>query len=419
LSPPATRRRESSFKVPNGFYRQISWPLPNGGPIYSQSLRTPGGLIKGTQVTVSEGHPFKHQRGANQGDIGGDFFTQRNYVKGTSLVPQHMNLVVPNSGGYRRQYIYDGPILPCAPERLGFPGGLSLDTSRLDPIGATAVARCKPTNSVAELSTALGELYKDKLPALPGVPSWRTRTNVAKKAGNEFLGIQFGWLPLVSDVKNVIHGVKHADEILNQYVKDSGKVVRRSYDFPVQRSTTTVNYGQQVPYLIPDASDFYDFGNLGNMIGTHKTVTRRWFRGAFTYHIPSEVLGGGKMGEYANYAKKILGLDLSPEVLWNLAPWSWAIDWFSNTGDVISNLSDFATDGLVMRYGYVMEHTIQESTYTLTKTGLRAPVSVPPFVMVTETKIRRRANPFGFGTTWQGLSPRQLAITVALGLTRG
>jgi hypothetical protein len=119
-------------------------------------------------------------------------------------------------------------------------------------------------------------------------------------------------------------------------------------------------------------------------------------------------------------AKKILGLSLTPDIVWNLTPWSWAVDWFSNTGDVISNLTDWATDGLVLRYGYVMEHTITSDTYTYSgNTGLiDGNVRVPPLTLVTETKIRRRANPFGFGITWDGLSPRQLAITAALGLTR-
>jgi hypothetical protein len=119
-------------------------------------------------------------------------------------------------------------------------------------------------------------------------------------------------------------------------------------------------------------------------------------------------------------AKKLLGIIPTPSTLWNLAPWSWATDWFLNTGDVISNLTDWATDGLVMRYGYMMEHTIVRDTYTLTKPGLSSPgVRVQPLTLVTETKMRRKANPFGFGLTWSGLSPRQTAIAVALGLTRG
>jgi len=124
------------------------------------------------------------------------------------------------------------------------------------------------------------------------------------------------------------------------------------------------------------------------------------------------------MGRYALEAKKLLGLSLTPETLWNIAPWSWAVDWFSNTGDVISNLSDWASDGLVMHYGYMMEKTIVKDTYNITPSGIQAFPSVPNLTLVTETKQRIRANPFGFGLSFDGLSTIQKAILAALGISR-
>jgi hypothetical protein len=121
----------------------------------------------------------------------------------------------------------------------------------------------------------------------------------------------------------------------------------------------------------------------------------------------------------AALADKLFGISLTPEVLWNLAPWSWAVDWFSNTGDVISNLSDWASDGLVLQYGYMMEHTVSSYTYSMSPTGIYRGVPAPPVSFVTETKIRRRASPFGFGINLSALSARQNAILVALGLSRG
>jgi len=125
------------------------------------------------------------------------------------------------------------------------------------------------------------------------------------------------------------------------------------------------------------------------------------------------------MARHALEAKKLLGISLTPETLWNLAPWSWTVDWFSNAGDVISNVSDWATDGLVMRYGYLMEHSIVKDTYLMNGTGSKSVPSCPPLQLVTETKLRKRANPFGFGLTWNGLSAVQLAILGALGISRG
>jgi hypothetical protein len=129
------------------------------------------------------------------------------------------------------------------------------------------------------------------------------------------------------------------------------------------------------------------------------------------------------MARSALMAKKTLGLSLTPDTVWNLAPWSWAVDWFTNAGDVISNLTDWAVYGLCLRYGYIMEHTIARDTYTYVGGSKgagfkRTEYLPPPIILEVETKIRRKANPFGFGLTWNGLSPIQLAIAAALGITR-
>jgi hypothetical protein len=120
-------------------------------------------------------------------------------------------------------------------------------------------------------------------------------------------------------------------------------------------------------------------------------------------------------------AHKILGLELTPETLWNLAPWSWAADWFGNIGDLFHNANSLASDGLVMRYGYIMEHTRVRDTYVFSgPTGLVSWYSgrPTPLILTSETKLRRRATPFGFGKTFAGLTTRQKAIAAALGINR-
>jgi hypothetical protein len=128
------------------------------------------------------------------------------------------------------------------------------------------------------------------------------------------------------------------------------------------------------------------------------------------------------MSRDALLAKEILGVDLDLEVIWNLSPWSWAVDWFSNAGDVISNVNSMVEDGLIMRYGYIMETTMVSDTYTRKYQDqfYNGQGKCDSFVtLVTETKIRRRANPFGFGLTWDGLSTFQKSIIAALGISKG
>jgi hypothetical protein len=141
----------------------------------------------------------------------------------------------------------------------------------------------------------------------------------------------------------------------------------------------------------------------------------------FTYHLPSGYDSRNKMDRAHLASKLVFGLDITPQTLWEMTPWSWAIDWVTNAGDVLSNLSAYKTYGQVLRYGYVMEKTINKSTWIYTPGPAlyqdRRPV-VQNVVKVTETKQRRKANPFGFGVTWEGLSPLQALIAAALGITK-
>jgi hypothetical protein len=293
----------------------------------------------------------------------------------------------------------------------------------LDELGAIAISRCKPTNSVADVSTFLGELLKDGLPSIIGYQLWKDRADAAKAAGSEYLNAQFGWLPIISDIQKFGKAVSHADTVLAQYERDSGRVVRRRYNFPAKKDSSVLNLGPRSPNTLGvyDGNFFNLNRPFGDVIRVREKTQRQWFSGAFTYYLPTGNSAREKMAYHASLADKLFGISLTPETLWNLSPWSWAIDWFSNTGDVVSNLQDFATGGLIMPYGYMMEHTIVKDTYTLSDPNFNQKykdLTVSPLVLVTETKIRRGANPYGFGVSWNGLSSFQASILAALGISR-
>lgn len=413
MTPMNTKSRDILRNISGGRITGFDVFRGNTTPVFSQGANR---VVKGKQFTASEGHPF-HSRNSSSGlkDIGGEFSTTKSWmdpVKDSSMT------VSANVNGVQRVRNYTGPILPINPTTMPFPGSLQTSDDDLMKLGATAVARCKPTNSVADAATFLGELWKDRLPDLPGSSTWRDRTLTSRNAGEEFLNTEFGWLPLVSDVKSFARAVTTAQTVLAQYERDAGKVVRRRYNFPEQRTTNVEDMKIYNPsYLGVDDSTFY-IGNPADTVRTIETVRRQWFSGAFTYGLPSGYDSRNALDRYALMADKVYGTSLTPEVLWELAPWSWAVDWFSNTGDVISNISDWSADGLVMVYGYMMEHTIHKHTYTQSFSGYNGNPAVSPVTMVTETKVRKRANPFGFGLTWDGLSPLQAAIAAAIGLTR-
>jgi len=379
--------------------------------------------VKGTQITVSEPHTWPPPRGGFQGDVGGNFFTTKQEASishGGSLTE-----VKDTPAGFFdiTEYISDNPYcpFPTVGNNAKWPTSLHSSDDDLADMGATAVAQCSPTNASSDLLTAIGELFKDGLPASESHRNWQKRAQTAKSAGSEYLNAQFGWLPLVSDISAFADTVLNADRILSQYERDMGKLVRRRRELPsTQERSETVLSNSQYPLGIQGPiSGAREPLAPGRWIETTWKTYSRWFSGAFSYGIPLNSTSRAGMSSLAQKADKLFGISLTPDVLWELAPWSWAIDWFSNTGDVLSNLSDVASQGLVMQYGYMMETTIHRKTYSLIPAGNPGRFfSVPPVTLSTVTKKRVKANPFGFGVSWDGLSPLQLSIAAALGISR-
>jgi hypothetical protein len=371
---------------------------------------------KGRQFTSSEGH--RRNRNGSYSE-GGPFFTYRMEVD-IPTTPFHFE----STDG---SMTYHGPACldVSGLSTMGDAKAPSSDSSYLDPIGAEAISLVDPSNPNADFGTSLAEIIREKRLSIPGIQGWKRRTEVAKAAGSEYLNAVFGWLPLVDSMKDTAQSVRDAKVIMDNYRGASGTNVRRRFDFdPIVNVEETKLKGAGVPTVAGGAGLGSGFVIVPGVITRRiETTTRRWFSGAFTYHADHENSHFQNMMGYGSEAEKLFGISLTPDIVWELTPWSWAIDWFSNASNVIHNVGAFAAAGLVMRYGYIMEETSSKTTYSMSgyiKGGKHSPgpVSIPSSSFTSTVKRRREANPFGFGLSWDGLSPTQLAITAALGITR-
>lgn len=379
--------------------------------------------VSGTQYTESEGHPFHSSKDRGMTDLGGEFFTQKSFCE--TVLAGRGGIVSARADNppikQTVSYIRDGPVAAIDPMSVSWPTDPDAG-KHLDELGTTAIALVKPTNPVAGLTAALSELRMDGLPHLPNLSAWEQKAKLARNSGGEYLNAQFGWLPLVSDISDFARGVHNAHSLIEGYKRNIGMPIRRSYHFPQIRTIEeeTIKYFKY-PWRVPDRTDEWTSSGArsGTLIRSIEVTRDRWFSGCFTYFFPKSILGSEKLADYAILAKK-LGVEPTPEVLWQITPWSWAIDWFSNTGDVISNYSSFLRDGLVLRYGYMMEHSVIRHNYSLvgTRTFDGVDRQVADVNLVIETKIRRRATPYGFGLNWDGFSAFQSSILAALGLSR-
>lgn len=277
--------------------------------------------------------------------------------------------------------------------------------SELIALGTRSIANAAPTNPAFSLPRAIGELKKDGLPSIGGTQLWREKANFLKGSGSEYLNIEFAWKPLISDVRKFANAVTTSDKIIAQYRKASHTKVRRRIAYPPEHSEKSIKGNC---FLTPAP-------NTRIAEGYTSTVEERktWFSGAFKYYIPVSQMADSKLASHVLEAKKLLGVRLTPDVLWELAPWSWAADWFANTGDIMTNVSNLGTDGLVMQYGYMMASRNYEKT---THFSYQGKSGFKRFTAVSKRRVA--ASPYGFTTTFDGLSNRQKAISAAIGITR-
>lgn len=333
-------------------------------------------------------------------------------------------------GADTRRYV--GPL--AAANGLGsgdWPNYAYLSDASLEVLGSKAIARTIPTNPSADMSTMIGELLLGGVPKVVGAAALKNRFRDHRDIGGEYLNVQFGWMPLVRDLKSVSQAIVDSEKRLRQLKRDSGRLVRRRLDFPIESSVThehSYTGRRGIPVL---AAHYYRDSPHRE---TTLTVNRRtWFSGAYTFHFEMSDKQADRLSNQAKRARILLGLDLTPSVLWNLTPWSWLADWVANTGDILHNASAFQKDGLVLHHGYIMSHTVAENQRTLhgitarrtgplsIREGYNAtyhPVGDVTDVFRRETKQRRRATPYGFGLNTEQFSARQWAILGALGLSR-
>lgn len=372
--------------------------------------------LVGTQITESEGH---ERSSDGKYHDGGPFHTYRSEF---SVGSANYDQVIERTGAFQRPnglVHCPWPTVPVGWDPVHESYG-AIDFDSLDEDGATAIARCAPTNSNSKLATLLGEIKKDGIPSIPLINTWKNRTELARSAGSEYLNYQFGWRPLVEETLQVGNAARHSRDIVKQYQADEGKNVRREFEFPVEFTRSEERSASQGAVFANGLSSNFRAG-VGATLTREQSYTRRkWFKGAFTYALPSRTESTRRMLGYGTEADKLFGITITPDVLWELSPWSWAVDWFSNAGDVIHNVSSFAAAGLVMRYGYMMSETRHDIVHSIDHMNLKGSetIGMSGSTFKNVSKTRRPANPFGFGFTGADLSPTQLAITVALGITK-
>ncbi len=299
--------------------------------------------------------------------------------------------------------------------------------------GTNLFARAVPAPDMFNLAQFIGQ-FNERLPRLS--LNILEKTKFFKSLGDDYLNVVFGWKPLLDDLQNLAKAMMAAQSALTGELQ----VIRRDRkgkDVSSQGGTLGVANGPMgaYPSLVPGAfqdivpngtsqgqvwPSFY-YSATGTHLETTSTSYSTWFSGSF-YIVPKLTYNPENYWERLG---ALLDTNITPALLWELAPWSWLSDWFLNIGSTLATYESAVNNRVLAQYAYVMEES-SVTTRRVTSsfqanygflTAQTLPGGYSDFTV--RTRRRQRANPFGFiGTTQKPLNGGQWAILGALGLTK-
>lgn len=242
-----------------------------------------------------------------------------------------------------------------------------------------------------------------------------------KKVADHFLNHQFGWSPFLSDIGKMFKTISNHSAVSAKLSSQNGRPVRKRVTILEESTDGVIATGLGCPISVASIP------NVGYLSGPstwelrESTIRRVTGVGKFTFYRPEFDVQlpthNSALGRIER-AMTIYGLRISPSNIYKATPWTWALDWFTSMGDYVDHLTDVHQDSVSALYCYVMQHLIRRRTFIQTVNWLSGPQTLT-FTREIETKQREPANsPFGFDLAWEGLSPRQIAIAAALGITR-
>jgi hypothetical protein len=202
----------------------------------------------------------------------------------------------------------------------------------------------------------------------PIPPSTR---DAIQRAGGANLQWQFGWAPLISDLTKLLdfqsHVAKRRNELDRLYNK--GGLRRRvqvgEVSVSAKTSSTIFHTGPTV---------------TGHTVTT--TECKRW--ATVRWRPRSSIIPSVSKIEQQAF-RSALGLDLTISTVWELLPWSWLIDWFTNIGDIL--MSQRNTVPADPEMGACMTHTRTRKDWIIESVSVPT-VTCTNAYAVEETKAR-------------------------------
>lgn len=235
-----------------------------------------------------------------------------------------------------------------------------------------------------------------------------------KRVADEWLNNQFGWVPFLSTLIGVYETTRNITLHVKRLRKYNGKWEKRGGR--VRQFTKSINVTNPkavTKYFVTDSRFAVQFKTI-----LQRTISvDEWFTGNYRYWIPSLI----EVQYPANVIAQLYGLRISPQLLYDLIPWSWMASWFTNIRDILQTADEKQFGQLVTKGAYLMgTRTVRDSVnYNLLVTGSEGS-STSQGVINYDITLKERicSTPYGFNVHSTDLSPWKISILAALGISK-
>lgn len=210
----------------------------------------------------------------------------------------------------------------------------------------------------------------------------------------------FYWKPLLGDMRKMVLA---ADAIMKrqkelEHLNSSG--LKRKMDL----WSGSNSFSKAARYL-------QSYGFTAYSTNVSRTDSRIW---GFVRWFPTSAPTLIKSDLREQARKAVLGLTVDPLTAWEVFPWSWFIDWFSNAGDILASHRNLV--GASHSQVLIMEETTTTSRWTNTDFDSSKYCSNPTTILVNKT--RNLVASEAVSAYLPILTPRQLSILGSIGVTR-
>lgn len=243
-----------------------------------------------------------------------------------------------------------------------------------------------------------------------------------RRASEWHLAIQFGWLPILSDIIKFRETLLKRDTLLRNLLKHEGRPLKRRRTLGsgdvippgTSSSTTTTPYNSNM--LPTFVTQCYASGYGTKTTWTTSTTYKREFVAQFRYWLPS---GPRDAGYFKKLTRRIFGLRVTPSMIWAIMPWSWLVDYFVDVKSVVDFASSGVEDCLICDWCYIVKSQTEKyscSSYV----AVNVMPSGGAYLEAKRTyeltyKTRIHGTYFGFRVKESDLNWRQQSILAALG----